>query len=216
MQPAGTYTRDLNAPLTRLIENALDWEHLPHVHSTDFASLELVAADDWGWSAVVGVPGGGPLSLVLKLDADRLGWVTTSRRNGTAVSRIDSRAEATGPETCRVSVAFFVPLVPEGQEAAIAAFFTTLYARLYDEDETMMRARHAAILRGTSLFRERREVQMADGAVVSVPKACPHLGLPLDAEPDDVGIVTCPWHGYRFDVRTGQCVSGQQCGWHSV
>jgi len=22
-------------------------------------------------------------------------------------------------------------------------------------------------------------------------------------------VVTCPWHGYRFDVRSGRCVSGQ-------
>lgn len=215
MQPAGTYTRELKAPLARLIENALDWEHLPHVHSTDFASLELIAADNWGWSAGVGTSDGGALAIDLKLDADRLGWVTTSKRDDSVVSRIDSRAEATGPETCRVSVAFFVPLVPKGQDAAIASFFASLYSRLYDEDEAMMQARHAAIRRGASLFTDRREVRLDDGALVSIPIACPHLGLPLDAEPDGLGIVTCSWHGYRFDVRTGHCVSGQKCGWHT-
>lgn len=214
MQPAGTYVRDLGAPIARLIENALDWEHLPHVHATDFTALELTAADDWGWSARVDGPG-GTLDLDLRLDPDRLGWVTTSRSNGAIVSRIDSRAESTGAEACRVSVAFYVPEVPRGQEAAVASFFTTLYARLYDEDEAMMQARHAALKQGVGLFATRREVQMADGAFVSIPTACPHLGLPLDSEPDAEGIVTCRWHGYQFDARTGRCVSGQRCGWQT-
>jgi nitrite reductase/ring-hydroxylating ferredoxin subunit len=25
--------------------------------------------------------------------------------------------------------------------------------------------------------------------------------------------MTCPWHGYRFDAKTGRCVSGQIRGW---
>ncbi len=216
MQLVGTYVRDLGAPLARLIENALDWEHLPHVHATDFATLDLVDADEWGWSAQVGTAQGQSLALELKLDPDRLGWVTTSASDGVAVSRIDSRAEATGKETCRVSVAFFVPAIPSGQEKGVADFFTTLYARLYDEDEAMMKARHIALQRGASLWRDRQPVQLADGSRVSIPTACPHLGLPLDADPDEAGVVECRWHGYRFDVRTGRCVSGQKCGWQII
>jgi nitrite reductase/ring-hydroxylating ferredoxin subunit len=25
------------------------------------------------------------------------------------------------------------------------------------------------------------------------------------------GIIECPWHGYRFDLRTRACVSGARC-----
>jgi nitrite reductase/ring-hydroxylating ferredoxin subunit len=25
------------------------------------------------------------------------------------------------------------------------------------------------------------------------------------------GIVECPWHGYRYDIRTRRCVSGANC-----
>ncbi len=36
---------------------------------------------------------------------------------------------------------------------------------------------------------------------------CPHRGLPLAAEgrpiDDPGGVIRCPWHGSRFDVRTG-------------
>jgi nitrite reductase/ring-hydroxylating ferredoxin subunit len=33
---------------------------------------------------------------------------------------------------------------------------------------------------------------------------CPHQGGPLGKGRLDGCIVTCPWHGWQFDVRTGQ------------
>jgi nitrite reductase/ring-hydroxylating ferredoxin subunit len=209
----GAYRRDLRASLARLIENALDWEHLPHLHASSFSTIDLIQADDTGWSADAELPGGGRVGLDLRLDADRLGWVTTTSRDGAPVSRIDSRAEATGPDSCTVSVAFHVAeAAPEARDA-IGAFFAGLYTRLYDEDEAMMMARAAALLSGAAALKTRRTVTLANGEAIEIPRACPHLGLPLDAEPDGDDIVQCPWHGYRFDVRTGRCVSGQACGW---
>jgi nitrite reductase/ring-hydroxylating ferredoxin subunit len=213
MQRAGEYIRDLGAPLARLIENALDGEHLPHLHATDFASIRMIAADDRGWSAEARLSGGGALTLDLTLDADRLGWVTAARAGDRIVSRIVSRAEATGPGSCRVSVAFYVAGIPPGQEESFAAYYRSLYARLYDEDEAMMIAREAALRGGTTHWTKTRRTILADGHAIELPRACPHWGLPLDAEPDENGIVTCPWHGYRFDARTGRCVSGQACAW---
>jgi nitrite reductase/ring-hydroxylating ferredoxin subunit len=49
----------------------------------------------------------------------------------------------------------------------------------------------------------------ADGALVAHAVVCPHLGGPLDAAPVCDGVVTCPWHGYRFDVRTGAAADGR-------
>lgn len=35
--------------------------------------------------------------------------------------------------------------------------------------------------------------------------SCPHQGMPLhDGEIED-GVLTCPWHGYRFEVDSGEC-----------
>ncbi|MFV1967746.1 MAG: Rieske (2Fe-2S) protein [Pirellulaceae bacterium] len=55
---------------------------------------------------------------------------------------------------------------------------------------------------------------MADGRVVAVFNVegqffaldgiCPHQGGPLGRGKLCHAIVTCPWHGWRFDVRTGQ------------
>lgn len=48
-------------------------------------------------------------------------------------------------------------------------------------------------------------VTYVDGALVAVPGVCPHEDVALaDGELDD-GTLTCPGHGYRFDLRTGRC-----------
>jgi Fe-S cluster biogenesis protein NfuA/nitrite reductase/ring-hydroxylating ferredoxin subunit len=42
--------------------------------------------------------------------------------------------------------------------------------------------------------------------------ACAHQGLPLDGGLVDreAGTLTCPWHGFRFDGRTGECLTAPQ------
>jgi nitrite reductase (NADH) small subunit len=43
-----------------------------------------------------------------------------------------------------------------------------------------------------------------DGAVYALDGVCPHQGGPLGEGQLCGAIVTCPWHGWQFDVRTGQ------------
>lgn len=44
-----------------------------------------------------------------------------------------------------------------------------------------------------------------DGVISAIDGLCAHQGGPL-ADGELTGtVVTCPWHGWRFDVRTGQC-----------
>jgi nitrite reductase/ring-hydroxylating ferredoxin subunit len=42
-----------------------------------------------------------------------------------------------------------------------------------------------------------------DGTFHVIDNSCPHRGGPLGDGPLTGAIVTCPWHGYRYDVRTG-------------
>lgn len=62
-------------------------------------------------------------------------------------------------------------------------------------------------------------VTLPDGAAVclvrhgdtiyAVEDRCPHRDFPLSG--GDVvapGVLECPWHGARFDVRTGGCLAG--------
>jgi len=43
------------------------------------------------------------------------------------------------------------------------------------------------------------------GEMFALDGVCPHNGGPLGKGTVDGSIVTCPWHGWQFDVRSGQC-----------
>jgi nitrite reductase/ring-hydroxylating ferredoxin subunit/Fe-S cluster biogenesis protein NfuA len=41
--------------------------------------------------------------------------------------------------------------------------------------------------------------------------ACAHQGLPLDGGMlDSDGVLTCPWHGFKYDASTGECFSAPE------
>lgn len=40
----------------------------------------------------------------------------------------------------------------------------------------------------------------------AIANKCPHLGLPLSSGKLEDGVVTCPFHGAKFDVSTGKNV----------
>jgi nitrite reductase/ring-hydroxylating ferredoxin subunit len=42
-----------------------------------------------------------------------------------------------------------------------------------------------------------------DGTIYALSNACLHRGGPLGEGDLDGPTVTCPWHGWRWDVRTG-------------
>ena len=54
-------------------------------------------------------------------------------------------------------------------------------------------------------------VRMA-GQIQAFENACAHQGLPLERGFFDTasGTITCPWHGFRFDCMTGECLTAPQ------
>jgi nitrite reductase/ring-hydroxylating ferredoxin subunit len=54
--------------------------------------------------------------------------------------------------------------------------------------------------RAVAVFRVGGKLHAMDGV-------CPHRGGPLGEGAVADGIVTCPWHGWRFEVATGKCVN---------
>ena len=46
-----------------------------------------------------------------------------------------------------------------------------------------------------------------DGEVCAIDGICPHVGGPLGEGCGDGGTVSCPLHGWPFDLRTGQCTT---------
>ncbi len=44
------------------------------------------------------------------------------------------------------------------------------------------------------------------GKYYATHDTCPHRGGPLGEGTLEGDVVTCPWHGFQFNVTTGQCV----------
>jgi nitrite reductase (NADH) small subunit len=46
-----------------------------------------------------------------------------------------------------------------------------------------------------------------EGKFFAVNNVCPHRGGPLGEGELDRQVVTCPWHGWQFDVTNGQLLT---------
>jgi len=48
------------------------------------------------------------------------------------------------------------------------------------------------------------------GMLLAIDGICPHQGGPLAEGTVEGTIVTCPWHGWQFDLETGTMPSGSR------
>lgn len=46
----------------------------------------------------------------------------------------------------------------------------------------------------------------SDGELYATTNTCAHQGGPLGDGLFDGSVVTCPWHAWQFDVRTGEAI----------
>lgn len=223
-----TYDRLIHAPLERVWENVLDWEHLPHLHETSFNYVELDEGGDWGWRTWSDQAHSGHVELTL---ASADSYVARSYQSGNQVSEIWTTLTPEGDNT-RIRVSFHLPDIAESDREKLGGLMLGLYTTLWDEDETMMRERHLRLLETrddqlscnlgdpsdirarlssdeTIRFQlKRREFQLRlDGEqIVAHATICPHLLGPLGQSKVAEGRLRCPWHGYEFDLTTGACV----------
>ncbi len=49
-----------------------------------------------------------------------------------------------------------------------------------------------------------------DGEILAIDGICPHQGGPLAEGVLEGTMVTCPWHGWQFDVRSGKTPLGSR------
>ncbi len=236
-----TYTRELPVSLVRMYENAIDGEHLPWLHKDSFASLTILDKGAWGWRAKGHLQPPSFMTwmeLELRLDADNNRWITTTLRGLGKGTQIVTHAVPLGENNIKVVVDFYVPKLPKFLHGLYARQFIDTYSRLYDEDLWMMATRQQELDRmgqgkpkdtarevslGTlhSVRRalplrfelQDRPYRVVDlgGELIAHSTTCPHMLGPLQDANVEQGQVLCPWHGYRFDIRTRECTSGQQC-----
>ena len=230
---AGIYARTVEASLDRIWENVFDWEHLAHLHESSFASCELIEANRSGWRVALALKG-GQASQVIELRADRTKgcYVSTTLAGAGLGTEIRVMLVPLAPHLTDVRVEFHLPEFDEARLASLAQAYIATYARLWDEDEAMMRHREAALARPGKTVSSGASIDLGseaavrdalplsfeldtvgfrvvalDGALVAHATVCPHWLGPLSQEPDRPGAVRCPWHGYRFDIRTRRCLS---------
>jgi hypothetical protein len=199
-----TYQRTVHASLARVRENVLDWEHLPWLHPETFSHVWLLERCGDGFrveTATRGAPAGDRFEIDVSFESDGLAYHTRTVEGRGTGTDIVTRLESRGPHVTRVSVEFLVPGVAPERADRIGAFYVRLYTLLWDQDEAMM-VRRQFLLDGR-LANGMREVEV-DGARLRHATVCPHLGGPLDDVPVEDGCIRCPWHGYRFELRTGR------------
>ena len=112
----GSYRRRLPVSLVRMYENALDWEHLPHLHESSFSALELLDAGAWGWRAKVVDQRKGTESVIeLRLDREARRWITRNLEGPAKGAEIWTHVFEVAPQMLDIVVDFFVPGVPVAQ-----------------------------------------------------------------------------------------------------
>jgi nitrite reductase/ring-hydroxylating ferredoxin subunit len=238
----GTYRRALPVSVERLYENAIDWKHLPYLHRSSFARVECIEAGEWGFRARVWAqPYDERRAFVIRLKLDRAcrRWITATLEGPGEGSEVWTHAFPMGARATDIVVDFFVPGIAPERTSQMSAFYQDLYTRLYDEDVEMMSGRQAQLdaiknrapaasplrrvlgtleqvrMRLPMTIEERgrrfRIVEL-DGKLFAHSTVCPHTLGPLGTATVTNGIIECPWHGFRFDITTGKCVSGHNCG----
>lgn len=56
-----------------------------------------------------------------------------------------------------------------------------------------------------SLGSEKILIFLVNGAPIATPARCPHAHGPLHQGEICGTVLTCPWHGWSFDLVTGEC-----------
>lgn len=195
----------------------------------------------WRAKASPAADNGEAQLLELLIDYDRNYWATTILSGPVSGVEIHTQARSLSKNEIEIDVRFYYssPLSP-GDSAMFLDVLTRQYALLYDEDLGLMSGRQVAlderarwegvaadenpILVGSIETLSAEEtttvetpngrfcVRKFDGDWIAHSATCPHMLGPLqDSTVEDDGSITCPWHGYRFDIATGHNLD-KQCG----
>ncbi len=225
------YERRIEAGIERVWENVRDWEHLPYLHRTSFRSIALEEAGSWGWRARIGLASSREIRFELVIDGLR--YVSRTLEGDGAGTEIWTTLRPRDGASTDIEVEFLVPGISAEAAPKLGALYTALYTQLWDEDEAMMQRRSALLARRSALLtplpaeapaldlgpeaaaRARApfaiefagrpfRIACVGDALVAHSTLCPHQLGPLESEPDAQGGITCPWHGYRFELRSGR------------
>ncbi len=176
--------------------------------------------------------------LELRLDREKNRWITRTLSGLGKGTEIWTHAIPLGENKIKVIVDFYVPKLPSFLKPLYAKQYIETYAHLYDEDLWMMATRQNELVRvknGKNLTKVNsiklgnlahlenelpktfdfnghpyRLIKL-ENRLIAHSASCPHMLGPLNETDVINGTVTCPWHGYEFDVKTRECITGSKC-----
>jgi len=160
-------------------------------------------------------------------------YVVSTLKGPGSGSKVRTTLSVRSPRRTQVTVEFLVRPTA-GNLAAIGSRYVDIYKRLWDQDEAMMIRRESVLSRrrgskhpvprskvlgSLAEVRERLPLLVTfgpetfriielDGKLTAHGVTCPHWLGPLDQTVIVDGCIKCPWHGYRFEVRTGRSADG--------
>ena len=177
-------------------------------------------------------------TLELRVDREHTRYrVRTLAGTGTG-TQIWTLLKVLAPHETAIEVRYYLPERRPDRVAVLGDKYSCSCDVLWTEDEAMMQHRErmlAASLALTNPSTQPEPVELGpveslrprlpmvvqfggqafrivslEGELLAHATTCPHWLGPLDAAAvDEFGCVRCPWHGYSFDVRTGQSVDGR-------
>jgi nitrite reductase (NADH) small subunit len=53
-----------------------------------------------------------------------------------------------------------------------------------------------------------------EGTIYALDNTCPHAGGPLGEGSVEGDLVECPWHGWKFNIKTGVCQKNPNPTWN--
>ena len=177
--------------------------------------------------------------LRLEVDRERQRYTAVFEAGIGAGTRFWTLMTPLRPHRTAIEVRYYLPEGRPDRLEMLGQKYLSSCERLWTEDEAMMQHREMAEARARAWAdaprppatpvplgaraslslpllvefagRPFRVVELDDGSLVAHSTICPHWLGPLEAAPVEDGCaVRCPWHGWRFDARTGACLDGHR------
>lgn len=150
---------------------------------------------------------GGDVELV-KIEGDTAFVRLLGSCNGCSMSAVTLRDGVTEALVNNVPSIQNVEVVPNEPTAGVVAVASIgMIERGWLEGPPISDVRPGKAIRIEGDNGDSAVVLNLDNNFFAYRNACAHQGLPLDGGMVDVeaGTLTCPWHGFCFDARSGEC-----------
>ncbi len=226
MSLLGKVELEVAASAERMIENVMDWEHLPFVHAETFTSVEYLEGGPNWFRTRLGYVSGEVGITVVTVAEEGDQWTVALEEGPEKGLVLHNVMTKVTPRRIWLDISVYVPELPPNEAARKALFYfhRRQLELIFAQDSEMTAGRQDVLDRtrarwglvpGATLgtvesvrarvpffvtAEGRRYWVWHDGEALALAAAdCPHNGGLLPCPARDGSERRCPWHGYTFD-----------------